>query len=260
MQPQVQSLDEILAQLDPAYAPSRGLYQQQQALLPGQLATAKQGLEVGKQNAFRDVNTNANSKGLAFSGIPAAEQSRYLGEKFLPAVAGVEGDYAKQNFTLSQALAGLESEKRLKGIDMRSGQQKTLDAYMEAERDRQFKAQQADLDRRASAAAKTAGGVDIELRKNDRGGWEVFENGKPSKNYDLATAAALTGKDVASLLRNGDAQDKQAVKWYDEKMGKLNKWVQDAGGDENYAESLAAKFRQELARDRSSAFYLGGSY
>lgn len=142
MPPVVQSLDQILAELDPAYAPQRQLFQQQQTLLPGQQATAKQGLEVGKQNAFRDVNTNANSKGLAFSGIPAAEQTRYLGEKFLPAVANMESDFQKQGFTLAQAIASLEGEKRLKGLDTRSGQEKVLQAYQEAERDRQFKAQQ----------------------------------------------------------------------------------------------------------------------
>ena len=214
------------------------------------------GLEVGKQNAFRDVNTNANSKGLAFSGIPAAEQTRYLGEKFLPAKANLEGEFQNKNFTLSQALAQLSSEQRLRGLDTRGGQQKTLDAYMEAERDRQFKAQQAALDRNAAAAKSGAGGVNVEIRKNSRGGWEVYENGKPSQNYDLAQAAGILGKDVVQLLKTGDDQDRQAAQWYEEKMGNLNQWA----GDEGQAEALASKFRRELANDRKTAFYLGGSY
>lgn len=258
MQPQVQDLTQILAELDPAYAPQRGLFQQQQALLPGQMATAKQGLEVGKQNSFRDINTNANSKGMAFSGIPAAEQARYLGEKFLPAVAGVESDYAKQGFSLSQALAGLAGEQRLKGMDIRGGQQKTLDAYMEAERDRQFRAQEAEKQRQADArlaAAKTsAGGVDLQIKKNSRGGWDVLENGKPSNNYDLATASDLLGKDLVSLLENGDQQDKQAAQWYRDNLSQA--W-RTGGGDSTIAAQYA---RDQLRKDRSTAFYLGGAY
>lgn len=256
--PTVQSLDQILAQLDPAYAPQRQLFQQQQSLLPGQQAAAQSGLDVQKQNAFRDVNTNANSKGLAFSGIPAAEQTRYLGEKYLPAVASLQSDFQKQGFTLSQALAQLSAEQRLKGLDMQSSQQKTLDDYLEAERQRQFEAQQNELQRQAdarlAAAKSTAGGVDIQIVKNSRGGWEVLEDGKPSKNYDLATAADLTGKDLVSLLESGDAQDRQAAKWYRDNVRDVNR---TGGGNADVAAQYA---RDQLRKDRSTAFYLGGAY
>lgn len=258
MQPQVQTLDQILAELDPAYAPQRQIFQQQQALLPGQEQAALTGLEVGKQNAFRDVNTMANAKGLAFSGIPAAEQTRYLGEKYLPAVASTKGEFQKQNLTLAQALAALAGEQRIKAIDTRGGQQKVLDAYLEAERDRQFRAAEAEKQRRAdaalSAAKSRAGGVDLQLKKNARGGWEVLEDGKPSQNYDLATAADLLGKDLVSLLEQGDAQDRQAATWYKDNVSQVNR---TGGGDAAVAMQYA---KNQLRKDRSTAFYLGGAY
>ena len=235
MQPQVQSLDQILAQLDPAYAPQRTLYQQQQSLIPGQTQTTLNGLEVSKQNAFRDVNTGANSKGLAFSGIPAAEQTRYLGEKYLPAVAGVQQDATKQQLTLAQSLAQLESEKRLRGMDVQTGQQKSLDAYLEAERERQFKAQQASLDR--SASGGSGGLTAYQQAQLAQKAYDQFKiktlksgnyaatgpNGAP---ISLFTYAQNTGNGLLDLLRNsGSAYDRKA---YNDAQG----WLKAYKGDE----------------------------
>ncbi len=175
MQPQVQSLDQILAELDPAYAPQRALYQQQQQALPGQQTAAMTGLDTAKGNAFRDVNTNANSKGLAFSGIPAAEQTRYLGEKYLPAKANLESDFQKQNLTLAQSLAQLSAEQRLKAVDKHDTQQSSLDKYLEAERQRQFEATQNQLNRNASAAGRVASGPSaVEKKQADVGAAHSF--------------------------------------------------------------------------------------
>src|SRR4051794_19059973 len=105
--PVVNNLADIMAQLEGAYAPQRQLSQQQINELPGQLQQQNQALDVAKTNAFTDVNTNANSKGLAFSGIPAAEQTRYLGEKYLPAKAAAAQSINTQRTTLQQQLAAL---------------------------------------------------------------------------------------------------------------------------------------------------------
>lgn len=150
--PKVQSLSSILASLEPAYKPQRALYNQQISALPGAETSALGALDVAKSNNFRDIRQGANASGLAFSGIPIEEQTRYLGEKYLPAVAGVKQGTQTQQFSLQQAIAALNSEQRLKGLDTRTDQQKALDAYLEAERDRRFKAQQAALDRNVDYA------------------------------------------------------------------------------------------------------------
>lgn len=250
--PTVQSLDKILASLDPAYKPSEALYNQQIATLPGQEQTALGALDASKTNSFRDINTGANSKGLAFSGIPAAEQARYLGEKYLPAVAGVKSNTQTQQFTLQQALASLASEKRLKGLETQTHQQDVLNTYLENERERQFRAKQAELDRQARAAEAAASRAssasnttDLRIVKNKQGGWTVLENGKASKNYDLNAYARATGANIVDLLANGDAKDRQAAAWYQQKINK-------------YGNADQAKYLDELKRDRRTAFYLGG--
>lgn len=254
--PQVQSLNQILAQLDPAYAPQRQLITQQQATLPGQEAGTLAGLDAARANNFRYINTDANSKGLAFSGIPATEQARYLGEKYLPAVADVKKNTQTQQFTLAQALAQLSAEQRLKGLDTRTGQQKALQDYLDAEKARQFELQkmreqnqftasQNAMDRAASAANKASATTDLRLQKNKAGGYTVLENGKPSQAYDLNAYARATGSNIVDLLANGDKKDRQAAQWYYDKIRK-------------YGNADQAKYLDELKRDRPTAFYLGG--
>jgi hypothetical protein len=178
MAPTVQSLDQILAGLEPAYGASRSLYNQQLSTVPQQGQAVIAGLDTAKQNSFRDINTGANSKGLAFSGVPIAEQSRYLGEKYLPAVAGVQADTQKQTFTLQQALASLEADKYKTGLSTQQDQQKVLTAYQEAERQRQFEAQQKEADRqnqlKAAAANRAPGPSAGDIRKADVGAASSF--------------------------------------------------------------------------------------
>lgn len=243
-----------MAQLDPAYSGSRNLYQQQIAALPGQAQSQVAALDAAKTNSFRDINTGANSKGLAFSGIPIAEQSRYLGEKYLPAVAGVQQSQNQQQMTLQQALAQLEQDRYKTALGTQQGQQKSLQDYLSQQEDYNFRAQQGALDRSAAASSKANAQTNIDIKKNAQGGWDVFENGQKSTNYDLATAAAATGKDLLSLLKQGDAQDKQAAKYYEDNVSQAKR---TGGGDPDIARAYALK---QLQKDRATAFYLGGTY
>ena len=63
------------------------------------------GLEQAKTNAFESINTGANRRGMFFSGIPLAEQSKYVGENYLPAVASLKNRYAGIRSNLYQTLA-----------------------------------------------------------------------------------------------------------------------------------------------------------
>jgi hypothetical protein len=254
--PKVQKLADIMAGLDPAFAGTKAIYNQQLSAVPAKFDAQKQALEVTKGNQFRQINRSANAKGLAFSGMPTEEQTRYLGEQYLPALAGYDTQANTEQLQIRQLLAQLAQDQTLKATDIRGHQQDTLDSYLEAERQRQaaaqeaakqraFDAQQNALQRRASASKSAADGVDISLHKNKRGGWDVYENGKPSKQYDLASASRLLGKDLVSLLANGDKQDRQAAKFYRDNI--------NLGRGEAYAKS-------RLLRDRGTAFYLGGYY
>ena len=156
MQPQVQNLEQILADIDPAYSQSRNLYNQQITALPGQSASRTQGLEAARNNSFNTINDQAVGRGLAFSGIPLAEQARYLGEQYLPGLQKISEDEASQRMSLQQQLAALEQDRYNQALGIRTGQQDTLNRYLEAERQRQFDAEQARLNREAQARAAAA--------------------------------------------------------------------------------------------------------
>jgi hypothetical protein len=243
--PVVQDLSQLMAELDPAYSQSRNLINQQISTIPGQTSAAVAGLDAAKTNAFRDIQSGANSRGMAFGGIPLEEQGRYLGEKYLPARAQVEQGGQQQQMTLMQALANLEQDRYKTALTTQQRQQSELGAYNQTAEDRAFRAQQAALDRSASASSRAATNPNLDLRKNSQGGWDVYENGAKSTNYDLAGYARATGKDLLQLLAQGDQRDKQAAQWY---MDKVNK----------YGAKDSAKYLEELKRDRSTAFYLGG--
>lgn len=151
-----QKLGQILAELEPAFANQRGIYNKQLTAIPGQYDIQEQGLNVAKTNEFREINRGANARNMAFSGVPAEEQMRYVGEKFLPALAGLEEQENQQSLALQMAMAELDSQKRLKGLDIRGQQTTAYQAWQEAERDRQFRAREALLARQAAAAEAAA--------------------------------------------------------------------------------------------------------
>lgn len=139
--PKVPKLSEAMAMYAPAYAGQKNLINKQIAAIPGQTQAALGGLDVAKTNEFRDIRRGANASGMAFSGIPIEEQTRYLGEHYLPGRANLEATGMNQRLTLQQALAGLDTDVRNRAIDYRTDRQKALEAYVEAERERALKVQ-----------------------------------------------------------------------------------------------------------------------
>ena len=133
--PVVQSLDQILAELEPAFGTTRNLYNQQISALPGAEQAAVQQLESAKNNSFRDIARSANTRGLDFWGTPIEEQQRYLGEKYLPGLTQVKANTQNQTTQLQLALAQLEREKYTTGLGRRGEQEKALQAF-EAEQRR----------------------------------------------------------------------------------------------------------------------------
>ena len=152
--PQVQKLEQIIAELNPAYKPQQDIYKKQISAVPGKYDALKSGLEVRKQNEFREISRGANARGMAFSGMPQEEQTRYLGESYLPALAGYDTQAEEERLRLEQAIASLLGDQRLRATEIRSGQQRDYNSWQEAERQRAFQRQEAERDRafRASQA------------------------------------------------------------------------------------------------------------
>lgn len=116
------ALSDIMTELDSTYNPLRN--RSQEVYQKGLDATNPQesadlgGLEIAKNNAFESINTGANRRGMFFSGIPLAEQSKYVGENYLPSIAGLKNRYAGIRGNLYQTLASqlgqydVDQEKR----------------------------------------------------------------------------------------------------------------------------------------------------
>lgn len=86
--------------LGAVYDPQTSLINTQIAQLQPQQDAQQSALDQAKVNAFRDIDTSANAKGVLFSGFSPDEQARYVGTKYLPAVANLKATYQNNKNTL----------------------------------------------------------------------------------------------------------------------------------------------------------------
>lgn len=145
MQPR--TLDAILAELNPVYAPQESLYRQRQADIPGQIQAEEAGLNAKKDVAYEDILGGARRRGLGFAGIPLAEQAKYNATDYLPAVARLRQSGRDQAQNLEEAILGINERKNTAALGMRQYEQQRYDQYL-AELRQQEEA------RRAKAAAE----------------------------------------------------------------------------------------------------------
>lgn len=200
------ALDTILAELNQVYNPQRDVIKQQQATLDPMQEAETKGLEAAKNDAFSQITDQANRRGLFYSGIPVAEEQRYTGSTFLPAVANLKSRYAQQRFNLQDALAKLTSEQYLKGQDI----------------------YQSELNRDAASSGGGGGaspsfgsfggggdgavlGAQVGMSQRTGGGFNFFDsNGNP---LSAAQYSQATGKPFRQLLQEmANAGDKGAAK------------------------------------------------
>ena len=128
-----------MAELENTYKPQKDLYNAQLAQLPAQYEAQTQGLNVAKENAFRDILGAASARGIAYSGMPIQEQTRYTGEKYLPALAALKADQNQRQFSLQDALAKILQGQTSQAYDLRNAQLKAEQEAAQAEADRQAK-------------------------------------------------------------------------------------------------------------------------
>lgn len=169
MAPQVQTIAQAMADLDPAYSASRNAIGQQQANIPIKYDAQRSGIRAERGQAFNTINAQARGRGVAFGGIPLDEQATYLSTKYLPGLQQADFQQNEENLALTKELAGIDKELRLGAVGRVDKQTSDLNSWNqmlatqkfqqeEAERDRAFRASQSALDRSASAAARGSSG------------------------------------------------------------------------------------------------------
>lgn len=114
------ALSQILQELNSVYDPQRTSYKKQISALDPQQDSELKGLDASKQDAFQEITDTANRRGLFYSGIPVAEQQRYTGANYLPAVANLKNRYAQQRFSLQDAISNLTKEQYDKAYGIQS--------------------------------------------------------------------------------------------------------------------------------------------
>lgn len=226
MQPQVQSLDQIIADLNPAYAQRENLLNTQRSGLGIKYDSQRSALGAEKVQGFNQINNQATGRGLSFSGIPLDEQATYLSTKYLPGMQQLASQQNQEDMQLQTALAGIDSDRRLRAMDTRSAQQSSLEKYLAEERDRQFRQQEADRQRQFEAQQSAANRA--------------------------ASAAARSNpiQDVAAALSAKAGGDGYvSPQTY---LSLRNMWVSGGYGNAAQFDSAFAGFRNPYAEDRNN--------
>jgi len=223
--PVVQSVEQIVAELNPAYQGSIDVINQRRAAIPTQFEAQRQALGAEKVQGFNQINNQMTGRGVSFSGITADEQSNYLSTKYLPGLTQLATQENESNLALDDALAKINQDRRLRAMDTRQSQQKSLESFLAEQRQMQwerekFAAQTAlEKQKMSMAAAQSAAATPktYNWSKNGAGGYNT-EGG-----VDLATAVRSQGGGIAnlvSLLANGSASDRKAADYYMKNVGK----------------------------------------
>lgn len=156
MTPKVQSLAQIMAELQPAISGQQKVIQQQQEQLGVKTAAQKKGLAAEKVQGFNDINTQATGRGVSFSGIPLDEQATYLSTKYLPAVAALDQAELEGNTAFSGQLADLYSSLYSQAFGERGNQRSELNSWNKMLQEQKFTAGQNAQDRAAAASRAAA--------------------------------------------------------------------------------------------------------
>lgn len=142
--PTVESLDEIVARLNTVYQPQTDVLNQERAALTGTYDAQRAALDAQKVQGFNQINDQAVGKGMAFSGIPAHEQSNYLSDVYLPGQQAANAAQNSDDLTIQKSLAALSGDMQSQALATRATQQDALTAHLQTLQSQEFTAKQAE--------------------------------------------------------------------------------------------------------------------
>ena len=154
--PTVQTLDEIMASLQPGYAAQQGIIGQQIANTDATAKAQKLALDAAKTQGFNQINRQAVGKGNTFSGIPTGEQADYLSSTYLPGIQKADADTNAAKLTLAGQAAELNTNQRTTALGVQENQTSALNSWNMNERNIAATAAENAANRAATAAATAA--------------------------------------------------------------------------------------------------------
>lgn len=140
MQPR--TLDQIISELNPSFDPQVRSIEQRAQLIPGQIQSEEQALGARQEEAFGNILSGARRRGIGFSGIPLGEQARYTATEYLPSLARLRTAGQERASSLQDAI-----------LSIRERQNTLAQQLYGQDLDRAAQERQAELSRRAAAAA-----------------------------------------------------------------------------------------------------------
>ena len=209
----VPTLDQANQSLGATYDPQVQAVQSQIAQLQPQQDAQQASLDQAKVNAFRDITSSANSKGMLFSGFTPDQQARYIGTKYLPAVANLQSTFQNNKNTLLDKINQINAARanQAQNIVSTANTAATNNAYKNAQLNLSY----------ARLASTNANRTPV----NPAAGYSVKQLSSGNKAYTgpngqtnlYQYAAALAGGDpnqtysiIKQQLQGGSATDKGA--------------------------------------------------
>ena len=189
--PTVQSLDQIMAELQPGYQGQREVIGKAIANTNETYKASELALDASKTQGFNQINEQATGKGTAFGGIPVEEQANYLSTKYLPGKQAAKAKQQEDILTLEGQNAALDTDIRNKAFSSRETQVGAQNQW--------------NLQQEAQRAAAEAARIERDFRASEAQKERAAQNARDAANR-AATAAAqpkgLSGSELNSWASN----------------------------------------------------------
>lgn len=150
--PTVQTLDQIMAELQPGYTAQRGVIAKGIQNTNETYKASELALDAAKTQGFNQINEQATGKGTAFSGITATEQADYLSTKYLPGKQAAKAKQQEDILTLEGQNAQLDTDIRNRAAGTRDQQVQSLNQWNLQQEAQRAAAEAARLERDFTAS------------------------------------------------------------------------------------------------------------
>jgi len=188
--PTVQTLDQIMAELQPGYAAQRqviakGIQNTNETYKASELA-----LDAAKTQGFNQINEQATGKGTAFGGVPIEEQAEYLSTKYLPGKQAAKAKQQEDILTLEGQNAALDTDIRNKAFSSREQQVSSLNQW--------------NLQQEAQRAAAEAARLERDFTASENAKSRAAENARAAAARAASAPKAVSPQQAAlSVISQG---------------------------------------------------------
>lgn len=152
------TLDQIIAEINGVYQPQVNAIEQRRAQIPGMIQAEQAGLDARKESAFEGIVNQARRRGtgVAFGGIPLADQAKYTATDYLPAQARLIQSGREQQMSLTDALNQIYERRNAFAYQIKQNDDQLAESRRQFDANLAFQREQQAAQLRAAAAANAA--------------------------------------------------------------------------------------------------------